>query len=95
MSQKKYGAVAGDVGVIGTVRFITRNPLGGACYFNPNITANGYANPVPFTAFDGVLDSALNFSVTPVPEWLYDGQWVTADILQGDHALYAANLQAL
>ena len=40
----KYGPAVGDVGVIGTIRYINRTPLGSWCLFDPNVTAKRYAS---------------------------------------------------
>jgi hypothetical protein len=88
----KYGPAVGDVGVIGTIRYINRTPLGSWCLFDPNVTANGYASAAQNSeASLGVGCGSL--SVDSVPDGLNNGDWVTADIVQGNFAAYAANLQ--
>jgi hypothetical protein len=90
----KYGPAVGDVGVIGTIRSVTRTPLGSWCFFDPNVTANGYAS-----AADNI-EAALGVGcgsllVDSVPDGLNNGDAVTADVLQGNFAPYATNLEAL
>jgi hypothetical protein len=89
----KYSPVAGDVGVIGTIRNINRNPLFSNGIFNPNVSANGYAS----AAQNVEAQTGVGCGDVPirggVPEGINEGDWVTADILQGNFALYAVNIQ--
>jgi hypothetical protein len=86
----KYEPAVGDTGVIGTVGFVTRNPLGSWAFFFAAVTANGYAS-----IQQDKLSVGLQFCCPFVPEGISEGDWVTADILQGNYAPYAFNLTAL
>jgi hypothetical protein len=90
----KYGPAVGDTGVIGVVDFINRTPLGNSGTFNASVTANGYASAAQnIEASLGVGCGSL--LVRFVPEGLNNGDGVTADILQGNYAPYAFNLEKL
>ena len=86
----KYAPAVGDTSVVGQVDFITTNPLGTSGVFDANVTANGYQS----TQQDK-KDPQLRFPCPVVPAGLNSGDWVTVDILQGDYAPYAGNIQAL
>jgi hypothetical protein len=97
----KYGPAVGDVGVIGTIRSITRNPLCSCGFFDANVTANGYASAAD-TIEDslGVGNGSLSVRGYPassqnVPDGLCNGDWVTADILEMNGIAYATNLEKL
>jgi hypothetical protein len=86
----KYAPAVGDVGVIGTLEFVTTNPLGSCGFFDASVTANGYAS-----AADNVVSVNLRFCCPVVPAGLNPGDSVTANILQGNDGPYAGNIQAL
>ena len=92
----KYGPAVGDTGVIGTVSHVTRNPLGSSCFFYPAVTANGYASAADDIEARDPLGVGFRTITCPfVPEGISEGDTVTADILQGNYAAYAFNLEKL
>jgi hypothetical protein len=86
----KYGPAVGDIGVVGQVDFISRNPYGSSGVFIANVTANGYDSVA-----QNILDPQLRFCCPGIPVGLNNGDWVVADIGQGEYAPYAAITAAL
>jgi len=86
----KYAPCVGDVGVIGTLDFITTNPLGSSGFFFFNVTANGYAS-----AADNVVAVEFRFCCPVVPAGFNNGDWVTVTIAEDNDSPYATAVQAL
>jgi hypothetical protein len=82
----------GDTGVKGTVR-VTRNQfqvfwgVGGCGFFEAAVSANGYTSVA-----QNLFTPRLQFCCDDIPLGIETGDAVTADIVQGDHAVIATNI---
>jgi hypothetical protein len=86
----KYEPAVGDTGVIGVLTILSISALGRFGFFDAAVTANGYDSVA-----QNIRGAALRLECPFVPEGLNNGDTVTADILQGNSAAYAFNLEAL
>jgi hypothetical protein len=86
----KFEPEVGDVGVIGHVKILSDCALVRSGLFDAMVTANGYDSVA-----QNIRGAGLRLECPVVPDGVNDGDKVTADILQGNDAAYAANITKL
>jgi hypothetical protein len=86
----KFEPSVGDVAVVGVITCLNRNALSSAAFFVADITANGYDSVA-----QNLFVPMLGYCCASIPDGIENGDAVTADILQGDYALYAGNITKL
>jgi hypothetical protein len=81
----------GDVGVVGIIDCLTRNPLGSSAFFVAEITANGYSSVA-----QNLFVPALSYCCKDIPDGIETGDTVTASIVETDDGVaYATNILKL